>query len=136
MNRLRHLLIGALGFLLVALHFIDGVWAADVTISGTAPTTNSDGSALTDLASIRIYKATAANAAACATATYAVLTTMPFTMTGANFAFVDLNQTQSTTYCYKATALDSSSNESMFSNIATKKLDLLAPSAPTNLQAN
>jgi hypothetical protein len=133
---LKRTLIGLLGGLLVLLHFFDGVYAANITVSGTAPSTNADGSPLTDLASLRVYKATAADVPSCASATYSVAATVPFTMAGQPFAWVDSNQTQSTTYCYRVTALDTSSNESVLSNIATKKLDLLAPSGITDLKAN
>lgn len=133
---LRRVLIGALGALLVALGFYDGVFAVDNNISGKAPTTNTDASALTDLTSIRLYKAVTSTVAGCSSATYSVLTTIPFTMAGGTFTYLDANQTQNGVYCYKATALDSSGNESAASNIASKSVDLLAPSAPTNLTVN
>lgn len=132
----KRFLIGALGALLVALGFYDGVYAVDNNVSGKAPTTNEDATALTDLSSIRIYKALASNIAGCANATYAVVTTLPFTQVGGTFSYLDANQTQNGTYCYKATALDSSGNESIFSNTATKSIDLLRPSAPSNLTVN
>jgi len=112
------------------------LFAVDNNISGTAPTQNTDGSALTDLASIRIYKSVittpSPNCAAAGTV-YSVLVTMPFTVTGGTFTRLDSNQTINGRYCYKATAIDTSGNESVFSNIAQKDVDLMFPSAPSGL---
>jgi hypothetical protein len=124
-------LLGVVGALLVALGLFDGVYAVDNNISGVAPTTNTDGSVLDDLAQIRIYKALTNSAAECATAQYEFLVTLDFADEGQTFTYLDANQTQDGTYCYKATAVDAQGNTSEFSNIASKDVDLLAPSSPT-----
>lgn len=136
MKLLRRIVIGLLGGLLVALHFYSGVWATDVTLTATSPTKNTDGSPLTDLTSIRVYRALGPDAAACAVAPFTVLVTVPFTATGAAFGYVDKNQTVNGVNCYYLTAIDSASNESPMSNIASKKIDNLAPAAITDLKAN
>jgi hypothetical protein len=115
------------------------LFAVDNNISGLAPTQNTDGSALTDLASIRIYKSVittpSPNCAAAGTV-YSVLVTKPFTTPGVQFTHLDANQTTNGRYCYKATAIDTSGNESVFSNTAFKDVDLLFPGAPSGLTVN
>jgi hypothetical protein len=131
LKNLRRGMLGVVGALLVALGLFDGVYAVDNNIRGVAPTTNTDGSVLDDLAQIRIYKALTNSAAECATAQYEFLVSLDFTDEGQAFTYLDANQTQDGTYCYKATAVDAQGNTSEFSNIASKDVDLLAPSSPT-----
>lgn len=130
MRSIRNWFLGILAALAVALGFYDGIYAEDNNVSGFAPTTNTDGSALTDLASIVVYKALSPN---CDTAVYSVLATLPVTEAGAQFQYLDAGQNQNGRYCYKAAAVDSEGNVSGFSNIAFKDVDLIAPSEPTGL---
>ena len=111
-------------------------WAVDNTITGQAPTTNTDDSPVA-LASIRVYKVILTGTAPnCGTATYSVFATVPFTTSGGTFTVQDPNQTVSGRYCYQATALGPNGLESARSAAAFKDVDTRVPNAPTNLTVN
>lgn len=118
----------------VSLWFSPGVFAVDNNISATPPTSNTDGSALIDLAAIRFYKSvvtTSSPDCAAATTVYALAKTVTITDVGLKANWLDANQTVNGRYCYKATAVRANGNESAFSNPAFKDVDLLLPKAPT-----
>ncbi len=108
------------------------VQAADAVLSWTAPTTNVDGSPLTDLAGYKIYwglvsgvytqnKVLTVAQSSCTSAPG--ITTCTNTITG----FLADNKT----WYFVVTAYDTSNNESAFSNQLSKTfLDTIAPSAP------
>lgn len=134
MNKFRALLIVLFGLIGTFMVTVD-LFAVDNNISGKAPTTNTDATPLTDLASIKIYKGRVTGND-CGAATYTLLTTIPTTTAGATFTYLDSNITQNGRYCYRATALDTGGNESTASNTAEKVVDVLFPSAPTVLTVN
>ncbi|MBI4160029.1 carboxypeptidase regulatory-like domain-containing protein [Candidatus Wolfebacteria bacterium] len=78
---------------------------ANVTVSWTAPTTNSDASSLTDLMEYEIYRDTDANGSF---ATQVNSSQVASTTT----SFSDTSASVGTTYYYKVTATDTSGNES------------------------
>ncbi len=109
---------------LLAFFGLAPLFADDANVSATAPTQNTDGSALTDLAALRFYRSS--NGAALVLAA-----TVPATP-GARVGFVDANLPDGR-HCYVATAIDLSGNESAISNESCKDIDTLAPNGPTNL---
>lgn len=102
-------------FLLVTTTF-----ASDVTLTWQSPTTNSDGTPLTDLAGYKIYVSKASGVYADAINAGNVLT-----KTLTNFC--------EGTYYFVATAYDTSGNESAYSNEVSKTITI-APAAPTTLR--
>lgn len=74
--------------------------ASSIGVSWTAPTTNSDGSALSDLSDYRVWRSTSASSG------FAVLGTATTT------SYTDSSASAGTTYYYRVTARDTSSNES------------------------
>jgi hypothetical protein len=99
---------------------------ADLTVICTTPTTNSDGSALTDLAGIYIYFRTASTPTYPAAPTATIVTST--TNTDVSYKLVTA---QTVTYCAIAYAYDTSGNLSGPSNeVCKKNEDKLAPSAP------
>lgn len=111
--------------LIVFLGLGKSLLAEDNNISGVAPTQNTDGSALTDLANINIYHKLD-------NGVYSLLVALPFDEEGGTFTYLHSNQGQGV-HCYKATAVDVRGNESDFSNEACKVVDTLAPGAPSGL---
>jgi hypothetical protein len=100
----------------------------NVTVAGLAPTQNTDGSTLTDLTSIRVFRKVDAGA-------YSLLTTLAFEDEGQPFTHAD-NGLANGTYCYQTTALNSQGNESAVSNEACRTVLVLFPRSPTNVTAN
>lgn len=123
LNRLRLKISAAALAVLTALGLITMVGADDASLSWVAPTENTDGTILTDLAGFKIYRATVAGG--------------PYTLV------VDLADPLATTYldtnlpdglyCYVATAYDAELNESDYSNEVCKLIDSISPNAPSNL---
>ena len=117
--------------------------AIDTGVAGDAPTTYtaaSGGGPITNLTAIRLYRKiiTGANPPACPTdpTQYAVFNTQPFTTPGARFTFSDPGLTVNGRYCYFATALLATGEESDPSNITFKDVDLRKPNPPTNVTVN
>ena len=108
--------------LLFVLCFAAIGFAADVTLTWQSPTTNSDGTPLTDLAGYKIYVSKTSGA-------YDKLTAIDvgnvLTKTLTNFC--------EGTYYFVATAYDTSGNESVYSNEVSKIINI-APAAPTGLE--
>ena len=100
--------------------------SAAAGLSWVAPTTNTDGSPLTDLDSYRVYRRSSAT-----TGAYALLATVPAPAT----TYTD-NATLEGVNCYVVTAVDDDGNVSDFSNQACKTIDTLRPNAPSGLTVN
>lgn len=109
---------GIILLFIMALFLLWVVVYADTTANLTwdDPTTNVDGTPLTDLAGLRVYRNDSI-----------IASVLP----GAE-AYADLGLPNGT-YCYHVTAFDESANESDPSNIACKTIDALFPSSPSNL---
>lgn len=106
-------------------------YAADVRLTWDAPTTNEDGTPLTDLAGYKIYWGgvsrginTAPPTGYPATNVRDVGNVVTYTMTG----FTDGD------WWFSVTAYDTSGNESRYSNEVKKSIDTRKPNAPTNLR--
>ena len=85
--------------------------AASVTLSWTAPTTNADGTRLTDLDSYRIYLAT--SSPSCPGASFfTVGAPMSSPASGETLSRVVASLSAGTTYFARITAVDTSGNES------------------------
>ena len=95
--------------------------AADITISWDAPTTNADGTLLTDLAGYKIYVSKSPGIYTDAGIDVGNVLTKTLT----NFC--------EGTYYFVATAYDTSGNESTYSNEVSKIIKI-APAAPTGLR--
>jgi len=89
-----------------------------VSLTWTAPTTNADGSALTDLLGYEIYRSTSA------TGTYSQVNTADILTA----SYTDTTVTNGTTYYYKVTTADTGGNESVKSS-ASSAATPAAPSA-------
>ncbi len=114
----------ATGALLVFILAFSGItWGADVTLSWDAPTTNADGTALTDLAGYKIYVGKSPGIYDKATA---IDVGNVLTKTLTNFC--------EGIYYFVATAYDTSGNESVYSNEVSKTINI-APARPTGLEA-
>ena len=98
---------------------------ATTNLTWTAPTTNTDGSPLTDLGSYRVYRGNSSGGAKTLLATV----TAPVTAYQDSSTLEGLN-------CYAITAVDLDGNESNYSNEACKFVDTIAPNAPTGLIVN
>lgn len=93
--------------------------SGSATLSWAAPTTNSDGSPLTDLAGYNIYKSTTSPESGFVKVNSSALTSVSYT---------DFGLTNGNTYYYYVKAMDTSSNESIASQVksalyATKGVD-------------
>ena len=94
------------------------VEAASVSLSWTAPTTNADGSRLTDLASYRIYLGT--STPACPSASFFTVASPTSTpASGQTLSSRVTALTAGTTYFARVTAVDTSGNESTCSAAAS-----------------
>lgn len=92
--------------------------AAAITVSWTAPTTNANGTKLTDLAGYRIYLAT--SSPACPGSGYhAVSSTTASPGSGQTVSSRIASLTASTTYFVRVTAVDTSGSESSCSGVAS-----------------
>ena len=99
--------------LLGVFFFAPAVHAGLLDTSWTAPTTNADGSALTDLASYRVYYGTSNPVTCPGGSTFATVsspTSSPAPGTTVNYQLKGLQA--GTTYFVKVTAVDTSGNES------------------------
>lgn len=101
-------------------------WAGEATLSWTAPTQNTDGTPLTDLAGYKIYLGTVQGGP------------YPVSIDIANPAattFVVPNLTDGTTYFFVSTAYNSASTvqESDFSNEVSKLIPFPVPNPPSML---
>lgn len=114
-------LIAALAFLLLPFAALGGT----VSLTWVNPTTRTDGTALTDLTSLNVYRST--SAAGLATATKYASLAAPAQ------AYTDPTATDGTTYFYAITAVDSKGGESSQSNVASKLVPNAPPSPPTGL---
>jgi hypothetical protein len=135
-NRYRNWFLAALASILAVFGY--QVYAVDVSITSTAPTLNTDGSPLTNLASIKLYKVIDVRATPnCTTAQpYTLVSTTPYTIVGGTFTVQDANQTATGRHCYREAALNASGAESAMSLPAWKDVDLRVPNAPTGLVVN
>jgi hypothetical protein len=95
-----------LGFLLflISLFLTPGLFAANVTLSWTPPTTNADGTPLTDLAGYKLHSGTSSG-------NYTQNTDV-----GNVTSYTVTNLSGGTTYYFTLTAYDTSGNQSGFSN--------------------
>jgi hypothetical protein len=103
--------------------------SATVTLVWDEPTTNTDGSALTDLATIKVYqdgvaiKSVPASRATGGGLNQTTTVTVPDPAAGTT-----------KTYSFYCTAIDTAGNESVASNTVTRFFDALAPASPGNLR--
>ncbi len=117
MKRLLNLLIALLVLMTAAMSA-----NAATVLMWNAPTTNTDGTPLTDLGGFKIHYGHSS---------------------GSYTDIVDVGNVTTHTlnlpdghYCFVATAYDDSRNESSYSNEACKDIDTNAPSAPISLRFN
>jgi len=89
-----------------------------VTLTWTAPTTNADGSPLTDLHGYEVYRSTSP------TGTFTQINTTDVQTT----SYTDTSVTNGVTYYYKVTCADTGGNESVKSSVS----NAATPSAPTS----
>ncbi len=98
--------------------------ALSLTASWTAPTTNADGTALTDLASYNLYRTDG---------TRTKINTSPIAVPATSYSF-SVTVSGSGTLTFVATAVDTSGNESADSNVASYVYtDTTIPSPPKSL---
>lgn len=117
MKKIAYIILTAM---LLSLTVTPARAANPTTISWTAPTTNSDGTPLTDLAGYKVY---------CGVKT-GVYTTPKNVGNVLSYALSNMGLAQGTNYC-AVTAYDTSGNESVKSNEVSFMLDNVAPSAPS-----
>ena len=107
-------------FLVFLLCITSTAHAAPFTLSWTAPTTNEDGTPLTDLGGYRLYYGIAPGI-------YSV------TLDVGNVTTSIVELPPDVRYYFAVTAYDTGGNESAFSN-EVSKIKYLDPAAPLNLQ--
>lgn len=107
-------------FALLLLPFL--AHAGTATLTWTAPTTRTDGSPLSAVASYNVYRGTSAT-------TLTKLATVTAPATG----YVDSAAINGATNYYAVSAVDSAGNEGPQSNVASKAVPLAPPAAPTSL---
>ena len=133
-------MVRIIGLALLLLLVVAPAWAIDFTVSGavltvtyTEPSTNTDGSPLTDLARTNVYTeillpgqtpVKGPNVAASASTGGGAISTTITVPIGATLPIKEANVK------VWATATDLSGNESLPSTVVTKRVDQLAPSAP------
>ncbi len=111
--------------LVLALFIIFGVSmttveAGEAILSWDPPTTNADGTPLTDLAGYKVYRGMVSG----------VYSAIPFDVGNVtSYTFSGLSE--GTTYYYAITAYDASGNESAYSNEVNKTMPQVKPSPPT-----
>ncbi|MEM7217561.1 MAG: hypothetical protein AAF515_04295 [Pseudomonadota bacterium] len=104
-----------------AFKFIAGITrdaANTATLSWDRPTTNADGSPLTDLASFRVYQGSEQQ----------LSKVLELTDTGAGRREVQLPNAGAGNHCFAVTAADASGNESVLSSVMCRSLDAPPPS--------
>lgn len=101
--------------------------AGTLTVNWTNPTLNTDGSALTDLASINVYRATSA-----AGPFAKIASVVPAAGAAVPTSYADTTAKAGTVEYYYVTAVNSASMESAPSATASGKVPE-TPNAPTNL---
>lgn len=123
-TRFRNWLLALVVLVLAYLGY--NVYAVDVLLAWTNPTTFTDGTNIPagDLTSVRVYRKIG-------TGTYSLYQTIPF---GASF--IDTNQTVTGNYCYQVAVVRSNGIASGLSNEACKTVDTRIPQAPTTLTVN
>lgn len=109
-----------LAFLLVMCMMPFSSQAVNVTLSWETPTTNADGTPLTDLGGYKVYYGNT-------TRTYGT----PIDVKNVSAYTLDLTDG---TYFFAITAYDTSGNESVYSNEVSKKIDTMKPGCPINLK--
>ena len=105
---------------IIALLFAISAYGADVQLAWDEPTTNADGTPLTDLAGYKVYRTTVQGD----------ITGVTGTDVGNVTTWTDVDVPEGT-YYYTATAYDTNGNESETSNYVTTTLSI-PPSAPAN----
>lgn len=95
------------------------VYAGQATLSWTAPTTNVDGTPLTDLAGYKVYYGTSSRG-------YTTVLNVNNVTT-----YILTSLTDGTTYFFAATAYDTTNNESAYSNEVSKLIG--SGSKPVNI---
>ncbi len=121
--------LSAVLLLILAVALAGPAMAATATLTWTAPTTNTDGTPLTDLAGYKVY------VSATVDGTYALIGTVAAATTTYTDTVTVPNNTITRRY-YVVTAFDGAGNESAYSNQAVKSffgVDTIGPKAPTNL---
>lgn len=128
MTKLFSILLGAVAALALAIGlYIHSQTSADTSakVTGTAPTQNTDGSALTDLTAIKVYHKLNAGP-------LAVVETIAFTTTGGTFTSTTYTSLPNGVHCYNATAVRANGAESALSTPdACKTIDARIAKAPT-----
>ena len=109
--------------LLLPLTVVFAAIPKDAILNWSAPTTNTDGTPVTDLAGYRVY---------CGTVTGIYPTVMDVGNI-TSYKVSDILTADKTYYC-AITAYDFNGNESAYSNEVTFPLDRLGPVAPTGLK--
>lgn len=124
MKSFRNWFLGLMAALaaLFGWHYVN----AASTLTWVPPTSNTDGSPLTDLSVYRVYRRNSDT-----TGAYTLLATVPAPANG----YTD-NATLEGVNCYQVAAVDDDGNESAPSNQACKTIDTLRPNAPTGLTVN
>ncbi len=114
-------IVGILGFFFLCFIYFNNVYAGRATLSWEPPTTNADGTPLTDLAGYKIYYGTSAN-------NYSQNIDV-----GNVTTYTIDNLTEGLTYYFVATAYDTSGNESEYSNEVNKFISSIPPVQQYNL---
>lgn len=104
--------------ILASFIFTEQLIAGTATLSWTAPTTNADGTTLTDLAGYKVYYGTTSG-------NYSQSVDI-----GNLTAYQVINLTDGATYYFAVTAYDTSANESSFSNEVSKSIQAVDTTPP------
>jgi hypothetical protein len=124
--RLKSLLVGLI--LAGSIVATARVEAASVTVSWLAPTTNADGTQVTDLAGFRVYLATSTSTPPCPSASF-------FTVPSPTTTKIITELTAGTMYFTSVTAVDTQGNESACSDSASGVANG-SDTAPSSLLGN
>ena len=107
---------------IVSVMLSTSVMAASVTLSWIAPTTNEDGSPLTDLGGYRLFYGATSGAYTDVVDVGNVLTYV-----------WDVGEQEGNTLYFNATAYDLNGNESIYNGEVSKTFPMIAPAPPTGL---
>ena len=110
-------------FLALLLLLPSLAFGGSATLSWTNPTTRVDGSPLTNLALINVYRATAVGGP------YSKVTSV----TAPAVTYTDLNLAGGFTYFYEVTAVDANGIESAFTNPVSKAIAVSPPNPPSSV---